>query len=270
MTVPVSLVLGHRYHTWRRGIGNFALLATRHCQGQLVSMHQSGTHWLKYMLANALSYQHGTPPPAYNHANDIIGGPRDPVIYPELPRLVASHSMPHPLLRCARTHAALDLPRYVMLVRDIRATLVSNYVKWRARYGVDFPVYLRGDVSGRRYNSDIWWALRFLDGWGAVRARAPDRVLLVRYEELQRHTAAELARVAAHFRLDLSPAALAHGITVSDKASMQARDDPRRPPGAVRVDDADDPTFSADDRAFVTAVCTQCLRYPAGYDYTRW
>jgi hypothetical protein len=51
---------------------------------------------------------------------------------------------------------------------------------------------------------------------------------------------------------------------------MQARDDPRRPPGAVRVDDADDPTFSADDRAFVTAVCTQCLRYPAGYDYTRW
>ena len=67
-------------------------------------MHQSGTHWLKFMLANALSYQYGSPPPAYNHANDIIGGPRDAIVYPQLPRLISSHSMPHPLLARAWAH----------------------------------------------------------------------------------------------------------------------------------------------------------------------
>lgn len=270
MMVTSQQIFRFHFHAWRRGLGNFALLSQRHCVGQIASMHQSGTHWLKFMLANALSYQYGTPPPAYNHANDIIGGPRDPIVYPVLPRLISSHSMPHPLLTHACMQRRFRLPRYLVLVRDLRASLASNYVKWRQRYGVDFSTYLRGDVSGRGYNSDIWWTLRFMNSWGDALARVPERITVLRYEDLQAATEAELTRVAAHFELGLSSAAIAHGIALSDKRSMAARDDPHRPPGAVRVS-ADElmPQYSADDQAFVAEVCRRCLRHGFGYDYSR-
>ena len=265
---PLTLV-GFQLHAWRRGLGNFALFYHRDCAGHLLSMHQSGTHWLKFMLANALSYQYGTPAPAYNHANDIIGGPRDAVVYPQLPRLIASHSIAPAVLAHAAVHRWFALPRYVVLVRDVRAALMSNYLKWRQRYGVSFSDYLRGDIAGRRYNSDLWWALRFLNAWGEVVQHVPARVAVVRYEDLERDAARELTRVATHFALALAPVAIAHGAASADKAAMQARDDPARPPGAVRIDDRE-PSYSDDDRAFVTAVCARCLRHPFGYDYRVW
>jgi hypothetical protein len=270
MTPSLQQILGFHFHAWRRGLGNFALLSQRHCVGQIASMHQSGTHWLKFMLANALSYQYGTPPPAYNHANDIIGGPKDPIVYPELPRLISSHSMPHPLLTHACMQRRFGLPKYLVLVRDLRASLASNYVKWRQRYGVDFSTYVRGDVRGRAYNSDLWWTLRFLNAWGDAAARAPHNVMVLRYEDLQAATATELARVVAFFALELSSDAIAHGVAQSDKRSMAARDDPQRPPGAVRVDgEQAQPGYSIDDHAFIAAATRRCLRHHFGYDYAR-
>ena len=267
MTLATRDILAFRYHAWRRALGNFALLSQRDCVGQIASVHQSGTHWLKFMLANALARHYGTPPPAFNHANDLIGGPRDAVVYPALPRLLSSHSMPHPLLTRACAQRALGLPRYLVLVRDLRASLASNYAKWQARYAVDFSTYLRGDPAGRRYNSDLWWTLRFLNAWGDARARAPARILALRYEDLVADTRAALAAVVAHFRLPLTAGDLAHGIAASDKRSMAARDDPARPPGAVRIDDAGAPSFTPADRAYIAEACRRCLRHDFGYDY---
>ena len=270
MTIPFPRIIGFHYHAWRRGLGNFALLSQRHCVGQIASMHQSGTHWLKFMLANALSYQYGTPPPAYNHANDIIGGPKDPILYPDLPRLISSHSMPHPLLTYRWTQRCFGLPQYVVLVRDLRTSLASNFVKWRSRYGVNFSTYLQGDVSGGSYNSDIWWSLRFLNSWGDAAARLPERITVLRYEDLQAASEKELSRVASHFQLGLTAEALRHAVALSNKRNMAARDDPQRPPGAVRVSsDESNPEYSAADHAFVAEVCRRCLRHNFGYDYSR-
>lgn len=260
-----------QFHGWRRAAGNFALLKHRHCDGYLLSMHQSGTHWLKYMLANALAYRHGLPPPLYNHANDYIGGPRDAVVHAVLPRLLSGHTIAHPLLRSAAVHTALRLPRYVVLVRDIRQSLLSNYIKWRDRYDVPFSVYLQGDPRGRRYNSDLWWAFRFLNAWGEVTQRVSSRVTVVRYEDLQADTQGELSRVAAAFALSLPASALQHGVTSGTKAQMDARHDPARPPGAVRVDTAIAmPGFSPADREFFLRACSNHLRHDFGYDYSRW
>ena len=260
-----------RFNAWRRALGNFALLKHRQCQGQLVSMHQSGTHWLKFMLANALSYQYGVPAPTFNHANDLIGGPRDAIRYPHLPRLISSHSIAHPLLHHDVAHGLLKLPHYVVLVRDIRAVLVANYAKWSERYDVPFTDYLAGDMRGRRFNSDIWWAFRFLNSWGRILERCPSRVSLLRYEDLLSDTGLELSRINSALDLGLSDGALAHGIKVSSKAAMAQKDDPARPPGAVRetmskpLDDYDSAA-----RAQLSALCARHLRYPLGYDYTRW
>lgn len=270
MSDPAAPAL-FRLHAARRAAGNFALLRHRACHGYLLSMHQSGTHWLKFMLANALADHHHLPPPRYNHANDYIGGPRDAVIHPGLPRLLSSHSMPHPLLRWRAVHAGLALPRYVVLVRDIRQTLISNWMKWRERYGVSFSEYVLGDPRGRRYNSDLWWAIRFLNAWGEIAASVPERVTIVRYEDLVADTPHELARVAAALALDLPPSALAYGLASASKAAMAARHDPARPPGAVRRSaDEEEPDFSAADRVFLSRACARHLRHAFGYDYTRW
>ena len=267
MTLTSREVLGFHLHAWRRSLGNFALLSQRACVGQIASMHQSGTHWLKYMLANALAHHFGTPPPAFNHANDIIGGPRDPIVHPQLPRLLSSHSMPHPLLTHAWAQRAFELPPYVVLLRDLRDSLASNYAKWQARYQVDFATYVRGDVAGRRYNSDLWWTLRFMNAWGDARARAPARILVLRYEDLVLDAHAALARLVTHFQLPLLAADLDHGVACADKRSMAARHDPARPPGAVRVDDAGAPTWGRAELDFVATACRRCLRHDFGYDY---
>jgi hypothetical protein len=271
MLDPRPLIFRFRLHAWRRDLGNFALIKHRRCDGHLLSMHQSGTHWLKFMLANALSHQYGTPPPEYNHANDIIGGPKDLPRYPQLPRIISSHTIAHPLLRYTNVHRLCRLPRYVVLVRDLRAALVANFVKWQDAYGVSFPDYLAGDPRGRRYNSDIWWALRFLNAWGEVVQRVPERVTVIRYETLERDAPGELERIARRLDLDLSPADIEHGVAVSTRALMQEKDDPRRPPGAVRSDTADPGAFfDPAGQVFVQQVVTQCLRHDFGYDYARW
>jgi len=260
-----------RLNAWRRNLGNFSLIKHRHCDGHLLSMHQSGTHWLKFMLANALSHQYGTPPPQYNHANDIIGGPGTEPSYKQLPRLFSSHTIAHPLLGKRYFHRLLRLPPYVLLVRDIRATLISNYTKWRESYGTSFSEYLLGDPGGRRYNSDIWWALRFLNSWGEVRRNVPERVVTVHYEDLSRDPEKELNRIAAAFSLTISSAAVAHGVAVSGKEHMQTKNDPERPPGAVNMSDTElSQEFTADDRRIFELICAKCLRSHFGYDYAIW
>ena len=148
-----------------RSLFNFSLFRSRGAVGQIISMHQSGTHWLKFMLASALADQFSIPLPKYNHANDIIGGPRDIIVYPQIPRLIASHTIPSPFFYSILSQT-LNLPKYVLLIRDIRFSLTSNYRKWRDHYNVNFSVYLEGDPTGKEYNSDIWWTFRFLNCWG--------------------------------------------------------------------------------------------------------
>lgn len=265
------MTAAYHFHRLRRALGNFSLLRHRHCDGFLASMHQSGTHWLKFMLASALARHYGVPGPRFNHANDLIGGPRDPCLYPQIPRLLSAHSIPHPLLYLPLTHAVWRLPPYCVLVRDIRASLVSNYEKWRARYDCSFAEFLRGDPSGHRYNSDLWWCFRFQNAWHAVWRAVPARVLVLRYEDLQHDAVAGLAAVAAHFGLPLDAADLAAGIAAGSKAAMAAREDPARPKGAVNPGRrAVDDYFSADDRAWFTAQCARYLAHDYGYDYGRW
>jgi len=234
-------------------------------------MHQAGTHWLKYMLAEALARRYGLPPPRYNHANDIIGGPRDPVLHPSAPVIKSAHSLPPLPLYSRRLYRRLAPPPYLVLVRDPRAALVSNYCKWRARYGVSFPEYLRGDPAGHRYNSDIWWCLRFRNAWGSLAARQPAAVRVLRYEQLQQDTAAALAAAAAHLALDLGDADLRLAVEAGSRARMLARHDPARPAGEVRL--AGRPWqqwYGAGERAFVAELARGLLRHDFGYDLTRW
>ena len=234
-------------------------------------MHQSGTHWLKHIVACALAHRFGIPDPKYNHANDIFGGPREPVLYPEIPRLVSSHSNPHPIIVSNLIHSLFNLPCYVLLIRDIRYSLLSNYAKWSHTYRVSFSTYLRGGTDHINYNSDIWWAVRFLNNWGAVYKNIPSRVMIVRYEELLKNPRQEVDRIDKFWNLGLEASDIDYGIKQSVKSKMAQKDDPSRPKGAVReaLDNGLE-TFSSEDKLYFEKVCSIYLRFPAGYKYSSW
>ena len=263
--------LAFHFHRSRHAFGNYAALKLRHGDGAIVSMHQSGTHWLKFMLANAMAEKFSIAPPAFNHANDIIGGYKDPIIYPNIPRYIASHSIPPWVFKSSVIRRLAKLPPVVLLVRDIRSSLVSNYRKWINRYGLSFSDYLRGDPSGRRFNSDLWWCIRFLNAWGELAQAPRDRVLIVRYEALLDAPEAQLALVAQHLNLALDESAINHAVASATKSSMAVRADPERPPGEVN-EASEHPfeSFSRPDRIYLASRLEQFLRHDFGYNYVQW
>jgi len=256
-----------RYHTLRRELSNFAVLRHRRFTGCIVSMHQSGTHWLKYMLATAMALQWDLPPPAFNHANDFISGPHEPRRYPQLPALASAHSIPHRMLRSKHIWRLAHLPKYLILVRDPRGALVSNFEKWRSRYQMSFGEYLHGDISGRRFNSDIWWCIRFMNAWGDLAARYPEATHLLKYEHLVEAPLAELERVNSFLSLGLATDALEQAVATATREHMLSRHDPLRPAGEVspaarKLED----WFGPAEERRLREICHGRLRFPCGYD----
>ncbi len=269
--MPISEAAAFYFHRARHELGNYAALRLRACDGAIVSMHQSGTHWLKFMLANAIATHYAIAAPRYNHANDLIGGLKDARADPRIPNLRSTHSIAPLLLPLMITGGFVQLPPIVLLVRDMRVSLVSNYRKWAARYATEFSGFLRGDPAGRRYNSDIWWCIRFHNAWGRLLTAQPDTVKLVRYEDLRADPQHVLAAVAAHLSLPLDTDALAAGVAAATKPAMLARADPARPPGEINTDDGDPfACYDERDREFLTRCCERYLHHTFGYDFTSW
>ena len=263
--------LSFYYHSLRRDISNFSLLKNRNHAGFMVSMHQSGTHWLKHMLACAITHKLNLPPPRYSHANDIICGVRERPQYDGLPNLVSTHSIPHVLLYSGLLRRAARFPPYLILVRDIRASLVSNYEKWKDQYQCDFSTFLRGDVSGHRFDSDIWWCIRFCNAWGAIAEKFPRGSLIVRYEDLQKDTLPQLQQINKFWSLGLGEADLRHGIESSGKDKMAAKKDPDTELGLTVVRRDERPPqqwFDRTQQTFFIDTCARYLKYSFGYDYT--
>ncbi|MBI2992906.1 MAG: sulfotransferase domain-containing protein [Gammaproteobacteria bacterium] len=264
-----GLKLRFLYHCLRRDVSNFSLLKHRDYTGFLITMHQSGTHWLKHMLATAIARTYNLSPPRYSSANEIIGGIRDPFDHPGVPHVVCTHSIPHLLVGVPAVRRWIRFPRYVVLVRDIRATLVANYEKWKARYDCGFSEFLRGDVSGLRFNSDIWWCLRFCNAWGAIAARFPDETLVMKYEDLRRNALGGLGQINAFWALGLTRDSLIEGVAESTKEKMARKRDPVASDLAVVREDARDLSewFAPQDAAFVHETCGRFLTHRFGYDY---
>ena len=235
-----------------------------------MSMHQSGTHYLKHIVACAIANKYGIPDPKFNHANDIFGGPKDAVVYEDIPRLISSHSYPHPTLILNLVHKLFNLPSYVLLVRDIRHSLLSNYAKWSHVYDIPFSSYLRGESHSKKFNSDIWWTIRFLNGWGQIHKRMPKNIVILKYEDLLEEPFIQIDQLNRYWGLKLTRSSIQYGIDQSTKSKMILKDDPKRPKGAVRNSQSDLSAFTAEDKAYLEKICRSYLNFAAGYDYSKW
>ncbi len=208
-----------------RDISNFALIGHRDFQGFLVTGQNSGTQWLTYMLGLALAKHYDVSPPRYVNnpsSNEPIAHPKHRKIYPQLPRIASTHSIPHiwrdsPLLR-----RILHFPPYAVLVRDMRDVSVSNFKTYRERYGVPSSEYLKGEPAGNRYVIDIWWYMHFLNRWGRVIERFPEQTLVSRYDDMTQDPKHELEKLCRYFGLKLKAEAFDYAVAESFKGKCSA------------------------------------------------
>ena len=258
----------YRYHTLRRDCINFSLLAHRDFDSMLITMHQSGTHWLKYMLTLSLVKKLGIDRPEYIQDDMFFGNPSSYQCNYEISRIASAHSIPNLLLGSKLLNKVLHFPRYIILVRDMRASLVSNYEKWKHddEY-TDFSTFLRGNETGEKFNSDIWWCMHFYNAWGRVLKNIPDTTIFIRYEDLAANTFHTLKNISTFLKLDLSDEHLQHGISEASKNKMQKINDPT----ALTVvrDDKRNPIdwFSETDKQFFIKACKDHLKYDFGYNF---
>jgi len=210
------------------------------------------------------------PAPEHIKSDAIIGHPKHPPIYPNIPRIVLTHSIAHHAMRLPFVHRALGLPRYIVLVRDIRHILVSVYEKWDETHRVDFSTYLRGDLRNRSYATDIWQLMRFFNAWGAVVEACPDRAMVLRYEDLTAKPRDNLAKVCTFLGIEhVAPDLIERAVTSASKQEMAKRLDPREDHADRVVNPGErDPNdwFGAADRDFLAEVCRRNLKYNFGYD----
>jgi hypothetical protein len=256
----------------RADLSNFFLYQHRQVHAFLVTGKNSGTHWVKFMLSCALARQYGVPPPRHSSGPDadaIISHPRWPHRHPHMPRIGSSHTIPSIAFRWRYLTRPLPFQPVVVLVRDITTAMMSHYVKWEREYQVPLADYVRGDPSGRRYRADIWWYIHFFNRWGDLAAANPEKVLVVRYEDVQADPEACLWRIAEHLRVELDKADIDGALLFASRDSIRAALDPGNTEIVVSDDGATMAVvYSPKDQEFMCNALARYLRHDFGYGRT--
>lgn len=253
---------------------NFSVLRHGAFDGVLVTSKNSGTHWLKYMLAVALAETHGIPRPEYFSENAVrpyIGWPKDKPVFPDLPRLAFSHTIPHHLADWGWARSLAGLPPYVLAVRHPMSILASHHAKWEYDIQVDWKTYLEGDPGGSRYRCDLYWLARFWNRWGDVLARHGESILVVHYEETQKDPRAILEAVSCHWSLGLTSAAIDAALTAGTKEAMAEKVDPDAEPNVLQNRKTPlTELFSGEAMEIYRRHIETLFRHDLGYDLMRF
>ncbi|MCA8900949.1 MAG: sulfotransferase family protein [Hyphomonas sp.] len=266
MTLPAA----YRAKVLNENWTNFSVLRHGAFDGVLVTSKNSGTHWLKYMLAVALAETHGIPRPEYFSENAVrpyIGWPKDAPVFPQLPRLAFSHTIPHRLTDWGWARGMAHLPPYVLAVRHPMAILASHHAKWEYDIQVDWKTYLEGDPAGSRYRCDLYWLARFWNRWGEILKRHGDSILVVHYEDTQKDPRKILEAVDRHWSLGLTPAAIDAALAAGTKEAMAEKVDPEAEPNVLqnrKTSLAD--LFTGDAMDIYIRKIGELFRYDLGYD----
>jgi hypothetical protein len=254
----------------RADLANFFLYQFRCVDGFLITGKNSGTHWLKFMLSCAIAHEFGVSPPRFSsgvEANAIIGHPSRPPMYAALPRIGSAHTIPSKAFAWRWLNRLAPHPPVVLLVRDIRSAMLSNYVKWKDSYNVPLSDYVRGDPSGKRFIADIWWYIHFFNRWGTIQQKRPENVLILRYEDLLQDPATALSLAARHWGLHLSPPAIDAAMPYASRKGIAEKLDPAFGETVIPAPSAKRMLgFANADHDFIDDMFAKHLRHSLGYD----
>ncbi|MGH9244207.1 MAG: sulfotransferase domain-containing protein [Acidimicrobiales bacterium] len=203
--------------TARRALVRYRHLGLRPTDALLVSYPKSGSTWLRFLLAHALTGQDAdfdsirdTIPPIGRHR-------RGPALLPGGGRIVRSHEPLRPYL--GRAGQPL-----IYLVRDGRDVALS-YLEHERRYlrtdgddGAFVDRFLAGEIDPYGpWHDHVLTAL-------AVGRSGVGPFLQVRYEDLRRDPPSQLSRVLTFLNVDRDPGVLDDVVAANTKARMRAKE----------------------------------------------
>lgn len=254
-------------YTLNRRWTNGSLLFHRNFDGHIVSMQQSGSHWIKNQLASVLAQLYNLPPLAHIQDDSIIGHTKSPPKYKNIPQIVHSHGYPHGL---TLKIPGLHYPKYLVLVRDLKESLVSHYERFKGDYdNCDFATYLRGDVNQDKFHSDIWSRMRFMNEWGRLAEQYPQSVMPLKYEDMKADAAGSLKSVCAFFNIaNVTDAVVARALEDASRDKMAEKPNPEITTTVVRREERKNVAdyFLGDNGAFFDATTARYLKHGFGYD----
>ncbi|MBX3443026.1 MAG: sulfotransferase domain-containing protein [Planctomyces sp.] len=251
----------------------FSCLKYRDSDGFIASTKQSGNHWIRHLLGTVIARRYELPEQAHIGETRLVGKPQSRRVHAGIPRIVQSHKVCSPLVHNVAFRRVLRFPRYVILVRDLRAILVSHYERWKDIYQVPFSDYLRGGRRGKRFDYDLWDAIAFLNSWSSMQRRIPDLATVLRYEDMQVDAAREAERVWRFLGLpDVASSEFRAAAEASTKDRMKAKEPGAAKTGTIIRLNARNPEnwYAPADREFFIAACARHLQHDFGYDYSRF
>jgi hypothetical protein len=230
----------------------------------LSTMHQSGTHWLQVLLANILSKNFNLENVSDIHAKNIIPYYPHSFLYDKdysVPKILHSHHN--------RNLFFFNKPT-ILLVRDIRDSLVSQYEKYNKanKTDISFSIFLRKEsedlVAGwQTFPSRV----EFLNSWSG------QNVLIVRYEDLKNDLIRELKRITSHIDIDINKDILDFAIEESSfkkMKKMQANESETRFAINKGVVGRYKEYFSNEDMIYFQKYIIDNLQDSYGYNYEKW
>ncbi|MEX1251295.1 MAG: sulfotransferase family protein [Hyphomonas sp.] len=255
---------------WNDNWMNFSVLRHGAFDGFLVTSKNSGTHWVKYMLAVALADTYAIARPEYFSEDAVrpyIGWPKDEVVFPQLPRLAFSHTIPHRLADWGVARRLARLPPYALCVRHPMSILASHHAKWEYDIQVDWLEYLRGDPDGKRYRCDLYWLARFWNRWGDVEKAYPPSILRVQYEAARADPRGTLVAIAHHWGINFRSEALDAAVAAGTKEAMALKVDPKAEPNVLQNRQQSLPElFSGEALDIYAGRVRELFRFDLGYD----
>lgn len=263
------------YERAKRDLCNLSMIRHTKCDGYIVTMKHSGTHWLRYLVSLVMSKAYNLPTPENVECQDYTYMPQAQSKYPHIPRIVASHQIPSPLFTLPLIRDSFTFPDCLLLVRDPRLSLVACYHKHKHEHRLSFTDFLhvRQDLlfkatGKRKFVNDIWWMCRFLNSWSVLLEQHPDKIALLRYEDLRKNTRDNLIAALEGLKLPVPDnEVLDWAIAESSKEKMAQREDTSRDFKVVRQDDANPlAIFTAEDKRFFLETFGRNCRSSLGYD----
>ena len=268
MTAPFFELLRFKLSTINKTLFNTSTIRRRNFDAQIVSMHNAGSHWLKYSLSVGAALVYKLEQPQHIQCDRIIGHPKAPPDFvPDMPKVVHSHSLPN-ILQYKLLTGILDFPRYVVLVRRLEDALFSAYVKWQQDFpGVGFIDFVHSGPFGSGPVGGLWHEVIFYNAWGAYAESQPENCLIVRYEDLKQDWEKWYTRIWDFLGFaPISADQLNMVKQLSSKEEMAKKPNPQNDKTVVRLDERQlKDILTEEEIEFLNLEIQKYVRYPMGY-----
>ena len=213
---------------WLRGREEFHKLQKADCV--IVSYGKSGRTWLRVMLSRFYQLKHGLP------ENSLIGFDNLHAKNPEIPLIFFTHdNYLKDFVGNADSKKDYYHKKVVLLVRDPRDMVVSQYFQWKYRMRPwkkrlnRYPVH-GSDISEYQFAMDqdagLPKIVDFLNLW-AKEADKIDQLLIVRYEDMRGDTAHVLEQILSFIGTPATPEETRDVVTFSSMENMRKMEQKR-------------------------------------------